>query len=210
MLDFNLLPLFILASILLVISPGPDLLLISAYSSTRGCKAGIMISVGIFLAGIVQAVLVAFGLGHLMQTLPPLALAIKVIGAVYLSWLGLILIAAWLKSTHEPSKAREVKNLSSTDLILRGLLNNLLNPKALLFFSVFLPQFTSGGTDLPGQILTLGVLLSGIALTINCCFSFGFSRLGSYFGGKLKISRHIDGALGFLFLGLATRLVASK
>ncbi|WP_413665272.1 LysE family translocator [Microbulbifer sp. CNSA002] len=89
MIDLSILPAFLIAAIVLAASPGPDLLLISAYSSARGFTAGVMISLGIFTAGIVQTALVALGLGHIMQTMPLVAMVVKLVGAVYLAWLGL-------------------------------------------------------------------------------------------------------------------------
>ncbi|MBJ2149158.1 LysE family transporter, partial [Vibrio sp. IB15] len=97
MIDTTILPLFFVTTIFLAISPGPDLVLISTYSSTRGFKAGVMVSVGIFIAGLIQTLLVAFGLGKLMQAMPPLVLVIKIVGAIYLSWLGVNLLRTWLK-----------------------------------------------------------------------------------------------------------------
>ncbi|WP_235869824.1 LysE family translocator [Veronia nyctiphanis] len=160
MIDVNILPVFLIASFFLVISPGPDLLLVSTYSSARGMKAGILVSLGIFLSGLFQTTLVAFGLGKLMQELPPLVILIKVVGALYLSWLGLKLIKAWFYSQNIGSVDIEISQRTTKDVVAQGLLNNLLNPKALIFFSLFLPQFTHHESSLIGQIMTLGVLLS--------------------------------------------------
>ena len=98
MIELQILPMFLAATFFLAISPGPDLLLISTYSSSRGVRSGILISVGILLAGLAQTLLVALGLGQLMQVMPPLVTAIKIIGALYLSWLGINLVRAWFKN----------------------------------------------------------------------------------------------------------------
>lgn len=210
MIDLSILPLFFIASIMLVISPGPDLLLISTYSSSKGFKAGFMLAIGILLAGIVQTFLVAFGLGQLMQQMPPIAMAIKIIGALYLAWLGINLIKTWYANQAISSEALPISELAPMQLISKGLLNNLLNPKALLFFSLFLPQFTTANSSLTGQILMLGTLLSLIAFAFNTLFSFGFSKIGAYLGNKLRLGKHIDGLLGVIFLGLAARLMTQK
>ncbi len=210
MIDITILPLFIVSTLFLVISPGPDLLLISAYSSAQGFRAGVMIALGIFVAGLAQTLLVAFGLGQLMQAMPPLIWGIKIVGALYLSWIGLNLLRTWLKNGESTKHNKELPLLSSKQLMCRGLLNNLMNPKALLFFSMFLPQFTNTRFDLSSQIMVLGVLLSALALTINTAFAFSFSQLGTLIGNKLNLSRHMDGVLGLVFLGLATRLVTDK
>lgn len=210
MIDTTILPLFFVTTVFLAISPGPDLVLISTYSSTRGFKAGVMVSVGIFIAGLIQTLLVAFGLGKLMQAMPPLVLVIKIVGAIYLSWLGVNLLLTWLKNKGDVSASQTIQSLGNKDLVYRGLLNNIMNPKALIFFSMFLPQFAHSGGSLTSQMLILGIILSSIVLCINIIFSFSFSKLGSLLGCHFSLNRHIDGVLGVVFLGLAARLATSK
>lgn len=236
MIDVAVLPLFFSAVVFLVISPGPDLVLISSYSSMGGFKAGAMIALGIFIAGVVQTLLVAFGLGQLIQTLPLLAYAIKVVGALYLSWIGLKMLKTWYQRLNQEMPAtsldagcqtQEGNQTGALNLVIKGLLNNLLNPKALLFFSLFLPQFTKGTTQLSDQILILGMLLSAFALLANLSFAFFFSMLAKWMVStkqscirraegkksifsRLDFGRHIEGVLGLIFIGLAARLTADR
>lgn len=220
MLDLSVLPLFFTAIFFLAISPGPDLLLLSSYSSSKGFMAGAMVSIGVLLAGVVQTSLVAFGLGELMMAMPIIALGVKLVGAAYLTYIGLKMLLTWYKSvanyeqnqdilTRAEGRSKAIK-VSRFSLMNKGLLNNLLNPKALLFFSLFLPQFTHDGSDLTTQILMLGLILSLFVFVINLAFSFAFSQLGRFLGKKLKLGQHIDGVLGLIFLGLAARLATSK
>ncbi len=220
MLDLSVLPLFFTAIFFLAISPGPDLLLLSSYSSSKGFMAGAMVSIGVLLAGVVQTSLVAFGLGKLMMAMPIIALGVKLVGAAYLTYIGLNMLLTWYKSvanyeqnqdilTRAEGRSKAIK-VSRFSLMNKGLLNNLLNPKALLFFSLFLPQFTHDGSDLTTQILMLGLILSLFVFVINLAFSFAFSQLGRFLGKKLKLGQHIDGVLGLIFLGLAARLATSK
>jgi threonine/homoserine/homoserine lactone efflux protein len=210
MIDLSILPIFFTAIFFLVISPGPDLILITTYSSMRGFKSGLMISLGVFISGIIQTLLVAFGLGQLMQSMPLLAYAIKIVGAIYLLWLGLKMLKSWYLKQQELARQNSLETLSNTNLVGKGLLNNLLNPKALVFFSLFLPQFITGTGSISLQIFILGMLLSGFALVMNIVFSLSFSKAGSIVGNKLNMGRHIDGLLGIVFVGLATRLASSK
>ncbi|GAB2884372.1 LysE family translocator [Microbulbifer echini] len=196
------------ASALLALSPGPDLLLLSTYSAARGFIAGFLLSLGIFLAGLTQTFLVAFGLGHIMQTIPVVALAVKTLGALYLAWLGINLIRQWRSNLGNTQRQAVTEPLSASQLLSRGLINNLMNPKALVFFSLFLPQFTSPTQPITQQILLLGFLLSTIALTVNTAISFSFSRLKQTLSHQSAFSRHFDGFLGVVFLGLAGRLAS--
>lgn len=210
MIDVSILPIFFTAIFFLVLSPGPDLILISTYSSTKGFKSGMMISFGVFIAGIIQTVLVALGLGLLMQSAPLLVYIIKIVGAVYFLWIGIKMIKSWFLNQQELTKQKYVKRTSNINLISKGLLNNLLNPKALIFFSLFLPQFITDTGSILLQILILGMFLSIFALIMNIFFSLTFSKIGNVIGNKLNMGRHIDGLLGIVFLGLATRLATSK
>lgn len=210
MIDFSVLPLFFTAIFFLAISPGPDLVLITTYSSTKGFKAGLSISMGILLAGVLQTLLVAFGLGQLMQAMPLFATVVKVVGALYLSYLGIKMLMSWRNKSQQNSSNNSNNNLTHANLINRGFLNNLLNPKALMFFSLFLPQFTTGTASLSVQILVLGILLSVFTFFVNCSFSITFSKVGAVIGKKLRLGRHIDGLLGVIFIALAARLATSK
>lgn len=210
MIDITILPLFLVTVLFLAISPGPDLVLISTYSSTRGFNSGAMISLGVFGAGLIMTLLVAFGLGKLLQAMPPLALAIKITGALYLSWLGVNLLRSWLKNKNGLSVNKKSISLSNNELICRGFLNSIMNPKALLFFSMFLPQFANAHGGWTNQILILGTMLSSLVFCINIIFALSFSKMGSMLGKNSKLSRHIDGVLGVIFVGLAARLATSK
>jgi threonine/homoserine/homoserine lactone efflux protein len=210
MIDLAILPVFLVTVVLLAISPGPDLVLISTYSSTRGFRSGLMLSMGIFVAGILQTVLVAFGLGKLLEAMPSLALLVRMVGALYLAWLGINLLRGWYKNKKEAPAARPNAPLSNRRLVCRGLLNNIMNPKALIFFSMFLPQFVDSQNDVTTQIFLLGTLLSSVVFCINTGLSFSFSKLGALIGRKLKLGRHIDAMLGAVFLGLAARLATSE
>ena len=92
LLDFSILPVFLLAVLVLAVVPGPDLALIVSHALARGVRAGVWCCVGIAVAGFVQTALVALGLGHLMQRMPADAEAVRWVGAAYLLWIGIVLL----------------------------------------------------------------------------------------------------------------------
>ncbi|KNC65445.1 LysE family translocator [Pseudoalteromonas ardens] len=218
MIDITLLPLFFTTIFFLVISPGPDLLLLSSYSATKGFRAGAFIALGILSAGLVQTALVAFGLGQVMQTMPLVALIVKLIGAAYLAYLGVKMLLHWYKHRRITPSGSDTaptdSGLNGVELIKRGCFNNLLNPKALLFFSLFLPQFTTAEHGLTAQLIVLGLMLSLFAFGINLLFAAAFSNLAKTIATRAKgIKRwavHLDGVLGTLFIALSARLALSK
>src|SRR5215468_11812785 len=106
MLDPSVLPLFLLAVLALAIVPGPDLALIVSHALARGVRAGVWCSVGIAVAGFVQTALVALGLGHLMQHMPVVAEAVRLVGAAYLLWIGIGLLTRARRGGEGTSEAR--------------------------------------------------------------------------------------------------------
>ena len=214
MLDIHALPLFLGAVFALLIVPGPDLLLISAQSVQRGARCGIACSVGVMLAGLLQTLLVSLGLGHAMESWPALATAIRWVGAAYLAYLGCRLLWAWHASADAGTAAATevaVAAPSLRSLVLIGLANNLLNPKALLFFALFLPQFTSPALgSQPLQLATLGLLLTFIAFAFNVLASYVFAALRSLPIDSPRLQRHGNGLVGALFMLLASRLAFGK
>jgi len=104
----------------LAISSGSNLVLIWTYSSTKGLKAGFLIAIGVFLAGLLQSTLVAFGLGQLMQAMAIFAVAIKIVGALYLSYLGAKMLMSWWRNNAQGSQKQETKNITRLSLINKG------------------------------------------------------------------------------------------
>ena len=210
MIDVSVLSIFIMTSLILAISPGPDLLLITSYASSKGVYSGFAISVGVFVSGLLQTLLVAFGLVTLLQVFPLVAFLIKLVGAAYLLWLGAQLIMSWYKRIRQPQSLVKSADKTNKQLFLLGMLNNLLNPKALLFFSLFLPQFVNTEHPIFIQTLLLGGLLSCIALAVNMMASWVFSIAAKQFAGRVNIGEHLNGLLGVLFVGLAFRVATTE
>ena len=149
-----------------------------------------------------------------LATWPALATAIRWVGAAYLGYLGVKLLSAWAKAGQQPDGAASTRaggELGLGSLVAIGAANNLLNPKALLFFALFLPQFTTPGLgNQPLQLATLGLLLSAIAFAFNLLMSFAFASLRSLRIDSPRLQRHGNGVVGALFVLLASRLALGK
>src|SRR5258708_5068060 len=100
MIDTTVLPVFLAAVATLLVVPGPDFVLISSQSVSRGARYGIACSLGIFLAGVLQTLLVAVGLGKIMEAWPVVATAVRLGGAGYLAYLGIGLLFSWRRRLH--------------------------------------------------------------------------------------------------------------
>jgi threonine/homoserine/homoserine lactone efflux protein len=208
-LDPSVLPVFLLAVLALCIAPGPDLALIVSSTVARGARAGVWCCVGIAVAGVLQTALVAFGLGELLQRVPVLADTVRWVGAAYLMWIGIGLLLKVRRPRGGDARAPRAIDLeTSYDWLSRGLINNLLNPKAVLFFSLFLPQFvTAEGAGVRWQIAALGLILTTVALAFNVGVAMAAGTVRRIFAPGGRLDELGTGVLGVVFVGLALRMV---
>lgn len=201
--DATNLYLFIVAALLLLIVPGPNMAIVTSHAVAHGWRAGLAAALGITLADMLMTVLVSAGLGALVMSWAPAFDLLRWAGACYLMWL------AWQALKAPPSDTDTQPTQASLRKILaRATLNSLLNPKALLFFMVFLPQFVTVGTSsVTLQLMFLGVLLALIALVFHCLLGFCAGRLHARLRKGLIPKRL--GAYGFaaVMAALAARLV---
>ena len=196
---------FLLTSALLTLAPGPDVMYLLAKSLSDGAKSGVALAGGLSSGVVFHTGLVIFGVAALIQSSPAALSALKYGGAVYLLYL------AWgafrdkselrIGSTDDASK-----NLLS--LYRRGVLMNVLNPKVLLFFLAFLPQFVSTEDGSAGkQIALLGFLFAVQAFLIFSAVAVCAGRLRRIILRKKGIGRALNIAQGVVLLGIALLLL---
>ncbi|MEL7551447.1 LysE family translocator [Pseudomonas protegens] len=201
--DATSLYLFIIAALLLLIVPGPCMAIVTSHAVAHGWRAGLAAALGITLADVLMTIMVSTGLGALVMSWAPAFDLLRWAGACYLLWLAWQALKTPLTDTE--TKATQA---SMRKIFTRAMLNSLLNPKALLFFMVFLPQFvTVGGSSVTSQLMFLGLLLALIALIFHCLLGFCTGRLH----GRLRegiIFKRL-GAFGFaaVMTALAARLL---
>lgn len=186
------------------LTPGPDVLLVFSHATRRGQRAGLAPAAGVTAGGLWYMGLCGIGFLSLLALSPTLFTAAKLVGAIYLAWLGIKLVGGAL----DP-QARSQQELPDLRAPFRqGLLATVLNPKVALFYLAVLPQFVGSGSDAPA----MGALLIGIHYTINlpwlCFVAFGGARAGKAIRHSTAF-RWIEGALGTLFIGLAARLATA-
>lgn len=189
---------FLAGALALNLAPGPDVLFASACGIQGGARAGALAGLGVGLGSLGHVLLAVLGLGALIAANPGALAVIQWLGAGYLVWL------AW-KSWHAcPEPAAGPSHRAAT-VIWRGMVTNLLNPKLVLFFLAFLPQFAQPGFGpLWQQLLGLGLIfvLTGTLITAGYGVLAGW--LGARLGTRLAVMNRIA---ALMFLGLAARLV---
>ncbi|MGW7686374.1 LysE family translocator [Kribbella sp. NPDC054772] len=189
------------ATVVLVGIPGPNNLYISLRSLTQGRRAGVVSALAVETGTLVYIVVTALGLAALVQTSPPLFTAITVAGALYLAYLGLTLLKA---PTTEQSSGVQAAPLGR--VFRDGVVVNLLNPKAALFFLAFLPQFTTRGAgpvQLRTEMLLLGAGTLLIGITLDLCYAVGADAIGRRFSSVRTTNRRRNVVVAVIYLGLS-------
>ena len=159
-------PYFLTASILLTLAPGPDILYLLTKSLSAGAKSGIILACGLVSGIVFHTTLVMVGVATLIKSSVTALLLLKIFGAAYLLFLAFGAFKS-ARAGKKISVAKSAEKISAKALYKRGVLMNVLNPKVLLFFLAFLPQFvevSSSGASL--TILFLGVVFAVQALII--------------------------------------------
>ena len=130
--------LFLTVSILINISPGPDMIYTAARSLSQGTRAGVFSALGIFTGCLVHIAAATFGLSKIIEESVLLFSVIKYAGAAYLIYLG---IRSLVSKKKNGTDMMSLRPMSNRKIFLQGMTTNILNPKVAIFFLSFLPQF---------------------------------------------------------------------
>nr|WP_279343484.1 LysE family translocator [Fundidesulfovibrio terrae] len=195
---------YLAALAVVYLTPGPDMALVMATAARSGARAGFFSAAGIAVARFAHVMVSGLGLAALLAAQPLLLGAVRTAGAVYLAWL------AWkLWSAPADRDGPQDADASPRGAVLRGFATNLLNPKALLFCGMLLPQFASPGRGpLLPQFVWLGVLLVCMGLMFDTAYVLAASGLARRVSLPAKFGRARNMAMGSVFLALAARLAA--
>lgn len=204
--DPNLLAGYLLACLLLVVTPGPDMAFVLGQTLAGGARRGWAATLGVYAGVFVHIGLAAAGVAALVAANPALFTALRIAGAAYLVVLGLQAIRAALRGGGADHAAPAAPSLAAA--FRQGFVTNLLNPKVGLFFLAFVPLFVDPARSAPWvQMLVLGPMLPLIAMPFYAVLIAAAARLA----GRVRsgaAGRWLDGAAGALFLGLGIRLLA--
>ena len=199
---------FALAVGVIAITPGPDMTFFLGRTLAQGRAAGLAAVAGALTGILVHTTLVALGLSALIVAAPQAFLALKLAGAGYLLWLAVQAIrhgsALSLPGTPAPRASLAATWAS-------GLAINLLNPKIVLFFMTFLPQFVSpANPDAAGQLLSLGLLFIAISLPIVLGIVFAADEVATALRARPRIARGIDWLFASVFAAFAVQILFSR
>lgn len=183
---------FLAASILLTVAPGPDILYLLTKSLSSGAKSGITLAAGLVSGIIFHTFLVMVGVAAVIQNSALAMLALKIFGAGYLLFLAVKSFKAAKRGGQISIKKAGGEN-SFAELYRRGVLMNVLNPKVLLFFLAFLPQFVNlSGENASLQIILLGVTFAAQAFIIFSAVAFGAGKVRNLLLQKKNLGQTLN------------------
>jgi threonine/homoserine/homoserine lactone efflux protein len=208
MIPFENLLLFAGAALLMVLTPGPNMIYLISRSICQGRKAGVVSLFGVAAGFLVHVFAAAVGLSALFLAIPHAYELLRWAGALYLLWL------AWQSvkpGAGSPFEAGRLPPDGPFRLFLMGFLTNVLNPKIAVFYLAIFPQFIApeqGSVFL--QSVTLGSVQIVISFAINLLIAMSAAGIASWFGrnrGWLLAQRYL---MGFVLAGLAVRLALEE
>ncbi len=198
------LALFIGASWILIITPGPDMIYVITRGIAQGPKAGIVSAIGVIIGIFIHTTFAAFGLAIILSTSAIAFSIVKVLGAGYLIYLGIKSFRE--KNAFQFSRNKPFKKLRT--LMAQGILSNVLNPKVALFFLAFLPQFvTSENGPVAVQMIILGLLFAGFGLVFLVTIGYFAGAIGHWLSTRESVARRIRWLTGSILVALGLRLV---
>lgn len=200
-------PLFLISSILLIIAPGPDFIYVTTRGISEGNKAGLLSAVGISIGVLIHTLFVAFGLSTIIQASGFVYLIIKYVGAGYLIFLGIKI----LLNRKVPSEEDAIPVTKKSNVLRQGIITNVFNPKVIITFMAFLPQFVDTSVTNPmAQFIGLGLALSIMSLIWFSAVGFFAGSFGAYIQKNSRIQNWINRIGGSVMILLGLRLALQK
>jgi threonine/homoserine/homoserine lactone efflux protein len=197
-----------LACLVLFITPGPDMSLFLAKTVAGGRRAGIAAFTGASLGCVVHSALAAFGLSALIAASPSAFLALKVIGAAYLLWLAVDAVRHG-SSLNVRSGAPSAVAFWRT--LMLGFSVNMTNPKVVLFFVTFLPQFVQAeDPHASAKLLFLGIYLVAVCFPLGVAMILGADRVVNGLKAHPRLLRGIDWLFAGVFGAFAVKILATQ
>ena len=196
---------FVAVSALLIVAPGPDMALVARYALLGGKRAALVASIGVSSGLAIWTLAASVGLAALLRQSEPAFVALKIVGVTYLIFLGVqALRTAW----RPRETAAAMPHAHSRHAFRQGLLSDLGNPKIAVFFTSFLPQFTTAGASFLA-LLILGLLFCAMTFV----WLVGYGVVVAKAGGVLRrprVTRVLEGVTGAVLIALGLRLATEQ
>lgn len=199
--------LFLSASFLLWITPGPDTMYILARTVSQGRLAGLLSVFGVSAGVLAHTIFAAIGLSAILASSALAFTVVKFFGAAYLIYLGVQV----LRSHRDFSTSRGLKVQKRSQIFFQGFLTNLLNPKIAIFFLAFLPQFVAPDSNRSSSIFLFlgGIFVLGGTIWCLLLVAFAASFTGAV-RSNTRLSETVGKVTGLVYIGLGLNLLRAK
>lgn len=199
---------FLLTTILLTATPGPDNLMVLSIGISGGRRSGMAFGLGCAVGCLSHTVLAVVGVGAILAASPVAFMLLKWTGGAYLVWLG---IQALRKAGMGQMPSGDAGEKSVQSLFLQGLIANAINPKVVLFFLSFLPQFVvESQGQVEWQLGLLGLLFSLQAAVLFSLLGYFSGTIGTWLNHRPAAGRWLDRVAGAIFVVLGARMIVSR
>lgn len=198
---------FLGISILLILAPGQDMALVTRNTLLGDRATGLCTAAGVVAGLAVWSFATALGLAALLRASEPAFVAVKLVGAAYLVFLGAQAIYGVLdsgRSKGAENDDRSKQRVTPSAALRQGVISNLGNPKIAVFFTSFLPQFTAHGGAF-FTLLLLGLVFCALTFLWLTSYAFIVARAGDFLR-RPRIRRSIDGLIGVVLIAFGLRL----
>lgn len=199
--------LFIIASLVLIVTSGQDMILVMSRSIAQGPAAGVATAAGVSVGLVGHTLLATLGLGAILRTSEWLFLALKLVGAAYLVYLGVQLLRT---KKHDLAVSADVAR-SLWRLFFDGALSNVSNPKIAVFYFAFLPQFVLPGATHPTlAVFVLGLVFAGLTFLVKGPVGLSAGLLSSWLRSRPQVLVWLYRTSGAVLLGLGIKLAFER
>ena len=198
---------FTIASLVLIATPGQDMILVMSRSIAQGGAAGVVTAAGVSAGLVGHTVLATLGLGAILRTADWLFLLIKFAGAAYLIWLGVGLLRT--RQDALPLVERPARTLGR--LFVDGAVSNLSNPKIAIFYFAFLPQFVSPAAPRPAlTVFALGLAFAALTFLVKAPVGLFAGRLSAWLRARPGALVWVFRSSGAILVALGVRLAFER
>ncbi|RKS76831.1 threonine/homoserine/homoserine lactone efflux protein [Actinomadura pelletieri DSM 43383] len=205
--DSHLLAMFLVTTVVAMAIPGPDMLFVLGCGMRGGARAGLLATAGVATSEAVHVAVAAAGLAALFAAVPTAFTVVRIVGAVYLVYLGVQAI----RRRGDGDDMESSGGISGRRAYVNGMVTNLLNPKMVTFTIAFLPQFIDPARGhVWMQFAVLGVVLIALEFLVDGTVGVLAGRIGDWLRRRQAARRRLNVAVGGLFIGLGVRLAAER
>ena len=198
---------FIVTSLVLILTPGQDMMLVMSRSIAQGWRAGVITAAGVSTGLLGHSLLAALGLGAVLLASEMVFVIIKYVGAAYLVYLGIRL----LTGSHSDLDVKDMAVVPMRKLFFQGAFSNISNPKITIFYFAYLPQFIPAGSGHPTLTLFgLGVAFALLTFMVKGPVGYGAGVLSGWLRARPQVLSWVNRTSGVILVGLGLKLALAR